>query len=191
MPVIKRYPNRKLYNTETKQYITLEEIAHLIRLGEEIHVVDNATGEDLTTLTLTQIIFEQEKKQSGFLPRNILSGLIQTGGDRLNNLQRTLAATVGIMRNADDEIRRRMAVLIKTGELPETEGQRLLDQLLNLGSTSQEGGAPADPRVLEQEIEQILSKRKVPTRKDVDALLDQLESLAGKLDELGKPPHES
>ena len=69
MPItIKRYPNRKLYNTDTKRYITLDGIAELIRDGESVQVVDHTTNEDLTSLTLSQIIFEQEKKKSGFLP---------------------------------------------------------------------------------------------------------------------------
>ncbi|MGD8735253.1 MAG: polyhydroxyalkanoate synthesis regulator DNA-binding domain-containing protein, partial [Anaerolineae bacterium] len=55
MTRIKRYPNRKLYDTEAKQYITLEGIAALIRQGNEVQVIDHATGEDLTALTLTQI----------------------------------------------------------------------------------------------------------------------------------------
>ena len=61
--IIKRYPNRKLYNTDTKTYITLDAIAALIRKGQSVQVVDNATGDDLTALTLSQIIFEQEKKR--------------------------------------------------------------------------------------------------------------------------------
>ena len=59
--IIKRYPNRKLYNTETKRYITLDGISTLIKQSNEVQVLDHTTGEDLTTLTLTQIIFEQEK----------------------------------------------------------------------------------------------------------------------------------
>jgi polyhydroxyalkanoate synthesis repressor PhaR len=95
MPVIKRYPNRKLYDTEAKQYVTLEAIAALIRQGEEIQVVDHTTGEDLTAITLSQIIFEQEKKLSGFLPQAVLTGLIQAGGDTLSALRRTLASPPG------------------------------------------------------------------------------------------------
>ena len=89
MPTIKRYPNRKLYNTETKQYITLDELAELIREGRELEVIDNANGEDLTVLTMTQVLFEQVKKQTGFLPRTLLAGLIQAGGRR-NLLDRFL-----------------------------------------------------------------------------------------------------
>jgi polyhydroxyalkanoate synthesis repressor PhaR len=84
MVAIKRYPNRKLYNTETKQYITLQGIADLIREGEEVQVTDHASGDDLTALTLTQIILEQEKRQDGLLSNSFLTGLIRTGGERLS-----------------------------------------------------------------------------------------------------------
>jgi polyhydroxyalkanoate synthesis repressor PhaR len=90
MPVIKRYPNRKLYDTEAKRYITLDGIAELIRNGAEVQVVDHTTDEDLTAVTLTQIIFEQEKRNSGFLPKSVLTGLVRAGGDTLNTLRRNL-----------------------------------------------------------------------------------------------------
>lgn len=80
MVIIKRYPNRKLYNTETKKYITLDGIADLIREGEEVQVLDHATGEDLTALSLSQILFEREKKSAGFLPHSVLTSLVQAGG---------------------------------------------------------------------------------------------------------------
>jgi polyhydroxyalkanoate synthesis repressor PhaR len=82
VPTIKRYPNRKLYNTETKKYITLDELAELIQEGHELDVIDNANGEDLTVLTMTQVLFEQVKKKAGFMPRTLLAGLIQAGGRR-------------------------------------------------------------------------------------------------------------
>lgn len=79
MPVIKRYPNRKLYDTDAKRYITLNEIAALIRAGEEVVVTDHATDEDMTAVILTQIIFEQEKLQKGFLPKSVLTNLVRAG----------------------------------------------------------------------------------------------------------------
>jgi polyhydroxyalkanoate synthesis repressor PhaR len=77
MVIIKRYPNRKLYDSEAKKYITLEGVAELIRSGQEVQILDHTTGEDLTAVTFTQIIFEQEKKSGGFLPRSVLTGLVQ------------------------------------------------------------------------------------------------------------------
>jgi len=63
--VIKRYSNRKLYDTQESRYVTLEEIEEMIRTGKEISVVDAASGEDLTGVTLTQIILENQRSHRG------------------------------------------------------------------------------------------------------------------------------
>jgi polyhydroxyalkanoate synthesis repressor PhaR len=78
--LIKRYPNRKLYNTQTRGYVRLESVAELIRQGHEIQVIDHVSGEDLTAVILSQIILDQEKKQAGSTPREVLAGLVQAGG---------------------------------------------------------------------------------------------------------------
>lgn len=90
MPIIKRYPNRKLYDTEAKRYVTLDNITQMIHEGQEVQVVDYETGEDLTNLTLSQIIFEQEKKGSGLLPRALLTNLVRAGGDTFEQVRRAL-----------------------------------------------------------------------------------------------------
>jgi polyhydroxyalkanoate synthesis repressor PhaR len=177
MTVIKRYPNRKLYDTEAKQYITLEGIAELIRQGQEIQVVDHATGEDLTALTLTQVILEQEKKRKGFLPQAVLTGLIQAGGETMGTLRRTLALPLNLARQVDDEIERRLQALVSRGELAAEEGRHLRKQLLGLGAEPL--GAP---RLSEQELERLLEERGVPSRRDLQQMLEQLETLATKLD---------
>lgn len=179
MRVIKRYPNRKLYDTEEKQYITLEGIADLIREGEDVQVTDHASGEDLTALTLTQIIFEQEKKQSGFLPRSVLAGLIQAGGDRFNALQRTLSSPKTFWHQMDEEIRRRIQTLVSQGELTEGEGSNLLEKLLAPGLRSL-----LEPRLSEQELERALAERQVPTRQDIQDLLDQIDTLAARIEDV-------
>jgi polyhydroxyalkanoate synthesis regulator protein len=61
--IIKRYQNRKLYDTNASRYVTLDDIATLIREGEDVQIIDNQNQDDLTSVTLTQIIFEQEKKR--------------------------------------------------------------------------------------------------------------------------------
>ncbi len=88
MVVIKRYTNRKLYDTQARKYITLDGIADLIRDGSEVQVIDHVTGEDLTSLTLTQVILCQEKRQSGLLTNSFLTGLIRTGSERFLAIQR-------------------------------------------------------------------------------------------------------
>ena len=183
MPVIKRYPNRKLYNTEAKQYITLEQIAHLIRDGQDNEVVDHASGEDLTALTLTQVILEQERKRSGFLPQTVLTGLIQAGGERLSTLRRALASPLELAHHVDEEIERRLQSLVTRGELAAEEGRRLRDKLQVQGYHPVELSPPT-----EQALERALNKRGVPTQEDLQQILAQLETLAASLEQV--PPRQ-
>lgn len=176
MPVIKRYPNRKLYDTESKKYITLDGIADLIRQGEEIVVVDHTTEEDLTAVTLTQIIFEQEKKKGGFLPKSVLTGLVQAGGDTLNTLRRSLSVPLDLFHQVDNEIERRLQVLISKGELAKEEGQNLRDKLLSFTNSAEE--QPPN----QEEFESLLSRHGVPTRDDIDRLNEQIAALTKQLD---------
>jgi polyhydroxyalkanoate synthesis repressor PhaR len=74
--VIKKYANRRLYDTSTSRYINLEDIAALVRNGKDVQVVDASTGEDLTRVTLTQIIVEDAKDQPSGLPLELLRQLI-------------------------------------------------------------------------------------------------------------------
>jgi polyhydroxyalkanoate synthesis repressor PhaR len=84
--VIKRYANRKLYDTQRSRYVTLDQISEMIRDGEDVQILDNNTKEDLTSITLAQIIFEEEKKQKSFLPLHAMRHLIQSGGESLQEL---------------------------------------------------------------------------------------------------------
>ena len=174
MVIIKRYPNRKLYDSEAKRYITLDGVAELIRTGQEVQIIDHTTGEDLTAVTLTQIIFEQEKKSGGFLPRSVLTGLVKAGGDTLGNLRRTLASPLDLLRHVDDEIEKRIQALIKRGDIAEQDGQTLLSKLLSLS------GRTATPSPAE--IEEILNKRGVPTQDDIQKLSTQLDTLNAALE---------
>jgi polyhydroxyalkanoate synthesis repressor PhaR len=178
MRTIKRYPNRKLYDTQEKKYVTLNGIAALIRDGEEVQVVDHTTGEDLTAVTLTQIIFEQEKQQSGFLPHSVLTGLIRAGGDRLSTLRRTLVSPLDLLYHVDEEIDRRVRTLIRHGDLEETEGLSLRDKLLSL-----RGAASRSP-VTEEELERILLERGIPTHEELRELEEKLEGLVRKLNDV-------
>ncbi|MFN2134356.1 MAG: polyhydroxyalkanoate synthesis regulator DNA-binding domain-containing protein [Candidatus Promineifilaceae bacterium] len=176
MPVIKRYPNRKLYDTEAKSYITLEGIAELIRAGQEVTIIDYKSDEDLTAVTLTQIIFEQEKKQGGFLPTAVLTSLVRTGGDTLNSLRRGLSAPLDLVKQVDSEIERRMQILISKGELAREEGVRLRDKLL-----SYSGQMQAED-INERDLALLLSEQDVPTREELEHLNQQIQGLTKQLE---------
>ena len=134
MPVvIKRYQNRKLYNTQSKCHITLAGIEGLIKEGKEIKVIDNLSGDDITAVTLSQVIFEQEKNHSGFLPINLLISLVQSGGNRIEDIRHNIFNSLSLSHHYDVEIERRVNLLIESGEVTEQEGNQLLRKLLALG----------------------------------------------------------
>lgn len=86
--VIKRYTNRKLYDTVESRYVTLDEISEMIKAGSEVRIVDNRSKEDLTSVTLAQIIFEEEKKRSK-MPLGMLRDIIRHSGETLTGFVQT------------------------------------------------------------------------------------------------------
>jgi len=107
--VIKRYSNRKLYDTQESRYVTLEELEEFIRAGKEISVVDVSSGEDLTSVTLAQIILENERNHRATLPTPFLHQLIKHGEAWQDFVQKSLKSSLeGIMtsqREADRVLR--------------------------------------------------------------------------------------
>ena len=98
--VIKRYSNRKLYDTQESRYVTLEELEEMIRAGKEIRVLDAATGEDLTSVTLAQIILENERAHRATLPTTLLHQLIKYGETWQDFVQHSLRQSMeGIITN--------------------------------------------------------------------------------------------
>lgn len=104
--IIKRYANRKLYDTEHSRYVTLDQISEMIRNGDDVKIVDNKTKEDLTTVTLAQIIFEEEKKQRSFLPLNAMRNIIQSGGEWFAEAQRRVQSILPGKRKGDEATER-------------------------------------------------------------------------------------
>src|SRR5437868_4301861 len=99
--IIKRYANRKLYDTEHSRYVTLDQISEMIRNGDDVKIVDNKTKEDLTTVTLAQIIFEEEKKQRSFLPLGAMRNIIQSGGQWFAEAQQRVRSILPGKRRED------------------------------------------------------------------------------------------
>lgn len=110
--LIKRYDNRKLYDTEARAYVSLQELAVLIRQGHEIQVVENATGEDITAQTLAKIILEADRPP---LPREALHEWVRWGGrlvsataaeieERLDRLVAASLERVGTVRQLRREV---------------------------------------------------------------------------------------
>jgi polyhydroxyalkanoate synthesis repressor PhaR len=106
---IKKYANRRLYNTGTSTYVTLEDLADMVKKGEDVTVIDAKSGEDSTRTVLTQIIFEQENKGQNLLPITFLRQLIRFYGDSIQNLIPTyLDFSIDSLVREQDKLRGQM-----------------------------------------------------------------------------------
>lgn len=106
---IKKYPNRRLYNTQTSEYITVKDVAELIKSGNRVEVKDANTGEDVTALVLTQIIMDKAKNNQGLLPVSLLHLVIQFGENLLHEffekyLERTMENYLVYRKTMDDQV---------------------------------------------------------------------------------------
>jgi polyhydroxyalkanoate synthesis repressor PhaR len=177
--LIKRYPNRKLYNTDAKRYITLDSIADMIRDGYDVEVRDHESGEDLTGVTLSQIIFEHEKKDSGYLPSTLLTNLIRAGGDTFGYVKRSFQASVNAVKALEAEVDQRIDGLVRRGEMAEEEAARLREEL-----SRERLSALVDTRLVDTSVEAALHRLNIPSRLDMINLQTQLEQLNQALDVL-------
>ena len=129
MIIIKRYSNRKLYDTSTRQYVSLEDIGSMIRAGQDLQVLDHRTGNELTSLILLQVLFAEEKKIGGHLPQVVVKRLIRSGSRSLDSLRRGLFAFLSPMEMIDREIKTRIEQLIKEDKVSKDEAKNWLDLL--------------------------------------------------------------
>jgi polyhydroxyalkanoate synthesis repressor PhaR len=161
--VIKRYSNRKLYDTQESRYVTLEEIEEMIRAGREISVVDAASGEDLTSVTLTQIILENERNHRANLPSAFLHQLIKHGEAWQEFVQRTMRSSLeGFVSSQRDMERVFREWSSRSGWGPATTGTAPSAT----EPTKRDGGTDAEAEKL---------------REEVSALRDRLRSLEERL----------
>ncbi len=178
--VIKRYTNRKLYDTVESRYVTLDEIAEMVKAGAEVKVIDNRTKEDLTSVTLAQIIFEEEKKTSK-MSLETLRDLIRHGGEVAQRLvegtQAELRGRVEAVRAAAEQ---RVQNFLKSG-------QQTTDRAKELVQASQESMAALQKRVDERvrtAVEGMSSLSEV--RRSLDEIARRIEGLEKRLDDLSK-----
>lgn len=136
--VIKRYESRKLYDTEESRYISLEDIARWVRDGQEIQVIDNASAEDVSAQILTQIILDEGKRGTSFLPTDLLHELVRAG-------EKAVATGVGQVQDRVDRIVQSSIDRLAPVRRARTEMSQLRERLAELESTlvelESEGGA--------------------------------------------------
>jgi polyhydroxyalkanoate synthesis repressor PhaR len=133
--LVKRYGNRKLYDTSESRYVTLDEIGRWVKAGEDVRILENDTGEDLTAVTFAQIILEEERRKSGLLPLRVLRELIQHGEQALQGLAATVDRGMEAIRTAPERAGRRVQELVQLDQLNQrlAEVQHRLDEVIRRG----------------------------------------------------------
>jgi polyhydroxyalkanoate synthesis repressor PhaR len=175
--VLKRYGSRKLYDTEASRYATLDELVGWIRDGQQVRVVDNESGEDITSITLSQILVDTERSNRA-VPGNLLSGLFQRGGDALYD---ALSRGVDDASERLEDFQRTMRKLLRV----RSEGGD------NAALDGEEGGertrdwiafSPPDlDQLVQRTLERVLKMLDLPTRSDIDALNARIDRLTEAL----------
>lgn len=127
--LVKRYSNRKLYDTSESRYVTLEEISRWVKAGEEVKILENETGEDLTAVTFAQIILEEERKKTGLLSLRLMRDLIQHGEAALATLAARVESGMEVIRTAPERAGRRLQELTQVSERL-AEMQKTVDELM-------------------------------------------------------------
>lgn len=123
--LIKRYASRRLYNTETSDYVTLEDIAKVIRAGREVQIVDLKSGDDLTRQYLLQIIAEHESKGESVLPINVLTDLVRSYTTSAHSMvPQFLAASFEMLRESQSKMMANMGRMAPIAAMPGFEAMK-------------------------------------------------------------------
>lgn len=150
----------------------------MVRRDEEVRIIDHKTGSDLTSTTLTQIIFEQEKKTGGLLPRSVLMRLIKAGEGTLRGLHGGVRAFLDPHQYVDASIQGRLKILVAENKLTETEGHWLEELLLS----------PYLAKATEPVLEMLDQAQQLPpdmvSKAEVIQLIEQVEALEHQIDAL-------
>lgn len=189
--IIKKYANRRLYNTATSGYVTLDSLAQMVRERVDFIVYDARTGEDITRSVLTQIIFDEEGKGRGLLPIDFLRHLIRLYGDSLQTfVPGYLDMSMEALSRNQEQIRRYMAETL-SGKTPleQFEGfarQNLafFERAMRMFSPFGAAGAEAPVRAAETATEAPAAAE--PQGSELDDLKQQLLAMQRQINELAK-----
>lgn len=177
--IIKKYANRRLYDTESSSYITLDHLSQMTRAGREFKVVDARTGDDITHTVLTQIIVEEETRGTTLLPVSFLRQLISLYGDQMQAMvPHYLEASMEAFRRNQEQVRQTMMGMMGSGPNP-FEALARQNMAMMKAAAEMWAGAAQAPRTAERPTD-------TSTAEDVKALKAQLEALQDRIDKLAK-----
>ena len=177
--LIKRYASRRLYNTETSDYVTLEDIATFIREGREVQIVDLKSGDDLTRQYLLQIIAEHESRGESVLPVDVLTDLVRSyTSQSMSVVPQFLAQSFDMLRDGQSKMMGNIGSTNPLAKMPGFEAMQAQQQAFMKAMTGgimpSSAAKPAEPSEPDT------------TDEDLDNIKSELAALQEKLSKLGK-----
>ena len=191
MKIIKRYKNRRLYDTELKSYITHLELGNIIKRGDPFKVIDSSTGEEITLAVLGQVLIGNLKNETDEeSSKENLIKLINRGGRRsMSILRNTYLASVGIFNITKKKAEEIVDSLIKAGDISKSQRKEAVLELIDKAEKStakmkdkfvKEAGSVQ--KNLQKDVGKVVGKLKLATQKDVDALNKKIDKLTKALE---------
>ena len=181
--LIKRYASRRLYNTETSDYVTLDDIAGFIREGREVQIIDLKSGDDLTRQYLLQIIAEHESRGENVLPVSVLNDLVRSYTTQATSVvPQFLAASFEMLRDGQSKMMENLGTMNPMAKMPGFEAMQAQQEAFMKAMTGAwGGGATGDttPGKAQESDEE-------EDGEELDAIKQQLAELQSKLSKLGK-----
>jgi len=173
--LIKRYASRRLYNTETSDYVTLDDIAKFIRAGREVQIIDLKSGDDLTRQYLLQIIAEHESQGQSVLPINVLTDLVRSYTTEVQSVvPQFLAMSFDMLRDGQSKVMD--TITSPMSAMPGFEAMKAQQEAFMKAMTGGWAGVPAMKSTTKD------SKKS----EDLDEIKQQLADLQAKLSKRGK-----
>lgn len=176
--LIKRYASRRLYNTETSDYVTLEDIAEFIRDGRDVQIIDLKSGDDLTRQYLLQIIAEHESRGENVLPVNVLNDLVRSYTTSATSMvPEFLATSFEMLRESQSQMMENMAKANPLAGMPGMDAVRAQQEAFIKAMTGRMPGMSTAPQQDDATDE---------AEENLDEIKQQLAELQNKLSKLGK-----
>ena len=184
MHEIKKYANRKMYDRTDKRYITMAQLSKLIKSGEEVTIVDNSTGDDLTSSVVSQLIGREKKnKDKGVSPR-VLMQLLRKGGGTLSDYAKKYTSLwQNAFTMAEDEVDKLVNKLVKDKELSRSEGSKLKKEIVGYRDSLKSWISDS----IDKRISEVLDVMNLPSKDRINSLAARVDALAEKIEKLEKP----
>lgn len=185
--LIKRYASRRLYNTETSDYVTLEDIAAFIRAGREVQIVDLKSGDDLTRQYLLQIVAEHESRGESVLPVDVLTDLVRSYTSQASSIvPQFLAASFELLRDGQSKVMENMVKSSPMAKMPgfeaiQAQQAAFFKALTSAMPSAMPGAMPGTTRA-----EPKAPAEDADDQGELDSIKRELAELQAKLSKLGR-----